>query len=67
MIPSEPKYQAKFFETMFSSMAGLSVRRNTPERQESYAKYLRYLQSKLDAERGVTRIKMGRTPRTSLM
>jgi len=67
MIPSEPKYQAKFFETMFSSMAGLSVRRNTPERQESYAKYLRYLQSELDAERGVTRkIKMGRTPRTSL-
>jgi hypothetical protein len=66
MIPTEPKYQAKFFETMFSSMAGLSVRRNSPERQESYAKYLRYLQSKLDAERGVTRIKMGRTPRTSL-
>lgn len=66
IIPSEPKYQAKFFETMFSSMAGLSVRRNTPERQESYAKYLRYLQSKLDAERGVARIKMGRTSRTSV-
>ena len=67
IIPSEPKYQAKFFETMFSSMAGLSVRRNTPERQESYAKYLRYLQSKLDAERGVARNRIGsRTPHTSV-
>jgi len=66
LIPSEEKYQERFFETMFSSMAGLSVKRNTPEMQKSYKKYLRYLQSELDAERGVTRIKMGRTPRTSV-
>ena len=66
LIPSEEKYQERFFETMFSSMAGLSVKRNTPEMQKSYKKYLRYLQSKLDAERGVTSIRMSRTPRTSV-
>jgi len=52
MVPSEAKYQQKFFETMFSSMAGLSVRRNTPQRQENYEKYLRYKQYQLDREQG---------------
>jgi len=55
LIPSEEKYQERFFETMFSSMAGLSVKRNTPEMQQSYFKYLRYLKSKLDAEQGTPR------------
>ena len=52
MVPSEAKYQQKFFETMFSSMAGLSLRRNTPQRQENYEKYLRYKQYQLDREQG---------------
>jgi len=55
LLPSEEKYQERFFETMFSSMAGLSVKRNTPEMQQSYFKHLRYLKSKLDAEQGVPR------------
>ena len=55
LIPSEEKYQERFFETMFSSMVGLSVKRNTPEMQQSYFKYLRYLKSKLDAEQGTPR------------
>jgi hypothetical protein len=52
MVPSEAKYQQKFFETMFSSMAGLSLRRNTPQRQENYKEYLRYKQYQLDREQG---------------
>ena len=47
-------------------MVGLSVKRNTPEMQKSYKKYLIYLKSKLDAEQGVTSIRMSRTPRTSV-
>ncbi len=40
---------------LFSSMVGLSVKRNTPEKQQSDVKYLRYLKSKLDAEQGTPR------------
>ena len=53
VIPSEARYQEKFFETMFSSMAGISIRPLTPEKRESYMKSLRYQQSKIDREKGI--------------
>jgi hypothetical protein len=56
VLPSEPKYQEKYFETMFSAGLGISFKRLTPERQESYTRHLRYLQNKLDDERGFNNV-----------
>ena len=59
LLPSEEKYQEKFFESAFSSLAGLSVKRLTPKVEKSYKNHLLYLKRKSDREAGVTPYRSG--------